>query len=307
MAVVGRLDPAGAASLEDALVDSLIADLANAKSLPARGQLGQALASVCGRPGARRPGRAAEALAAAICDPQTPIIWLKPLAEALTAVSGQLPPREASSHANQSVGALNSLWVVKTGALDRAWLAEALAVLWTRLDPKEAAAHASRMAPQLEAAIRDVNDGWERSRLVDALVNVYGPLDPAERAARGNAVADPLVVALQKLGNGDGTTNQLARALATLSVHLDRPAAARVADALFTALLAPDIEAIPFLFQEGLFKKVAAQLDERDLERLLGNPWAAGRLQRVILDALGEAKHRHFRNTWEYLDWTESH
>jgi hypothetical protein len=33
---------------------------------------------------------------------------------------------------------------------------------------------------------------------------------------------------------------------------------------------------------------------------------AGGRFQRVILDVLGEAKRRHFRNIWDYLDWTES-
>jgi hypothetical protein len=306
--VVGRLDPAGVASLEDALVDSLTADLADAKSLSARVLLGRALASVCGRPGARRAARAAEALAAAIRDPQTPIDSLKPLAEALAAVSGQLPLTEASSHVNQAVDVLGSLWGARTGPLNRACLAEALAALWKRLDPRDAAAHARRVAAQLETAFRDANDdSRELYRLVDALAAVYGPLDPAERAARGNAVADALVAALQRPGNRGGTNNQLSKALATLSVHLDRPGAARVADALFTALVAPGVQPIDFMFQESMFKEVAARLDERDLDRFLDHPVARGRLQRVILDVLGEAKHRHFRNTWHYLDWTESH
>jgi hypothetical protein len=306
--VIGRLDPAGAASLEDALVDSLIADLADAKSLPARDLVGQALASVCGRPGARRAARAAEALGAAIRDPQTPIGSLKPLAEALAAVSGQLRPTEASSHVNQAVDVLDSLWGTRTGPLDRASLAEALAALWTRLDPRDAAAHARTVAAQLEAAFRDAHDdSRELYRLVDALAAVYGPLDPAERAARGNAVADALLAALRRPGNGAGTINQLSKALATLSVHLDRPGAARVADALFTALADSGVQAFAFVFQEKEFKKCAARVDERDLDRLLDHPSAGGRSQRVILDVLGEAKHRHFRNTWDYLDWTESH
>jgi hypothetical protein len=307
--VVGRLDPAGAAALEDALVDSLIADLADAKSLSARDCLGQALASVCGRPGARRAAQAAEALAAAIRDPQTPNDLLKPLAEALAAVSGQLPPSEASSLVNQAIDVLGSLWGVRTRAQDRACLAEALAALWTRLDPRDAAAHARSVAAQLEAAIRNTtfDDFQEPYRLVDALAAVYGPLDSTERAARANAVADALVAAFQRPRNAVSTSNQLSKALATLSVHLDRPAAARVADALFTALVDPGIDSFAFLFQEGMFKQVAARLDERDLERLLDHPLAGGRLQRVILDVLGEAKHRRFRNTWDYLDWTESH
>jgi hypothetical protein len=305
--VVSRLDPAGAAFLEDALVDSLIADLADAKSLSARDLVGQALASVCGRPGARRAARATEALAAAIRDPQTPIGLLKPLAEALAAVSGQLPPTEASSHVNQAVDVLGSRWVARIGAQDRACLAEALAALWTRLDSGDAAAHARTVAAQLETALRDAkDDSRELYRLVDALAEVYGPLDPAERAARANAVADALVAALRRPGNRVGTINQLSKALAALSVHLDRSGAARAANALFTGLVDPDVQNYAFVFQEKEFKKGAARLDERDLDRLLDHPLAGGRLQRVILDVLGEAKHRHFRNTWAYLDWTES-
>jgi hypothetical protein len=305
LVVVGRLDPARAADLEDALVDSLIADLADAKSLSFRWQVGPAVASICGRPGARRAGRAAEALVAAIRDPQTSIDLLKPLAEALAAVSGQLPPPEASSHVNRAVDALDSLWVARTGPLDRAYLAEALAALWKCLDPGVAAAHARRAAAQLEAAFRDAKDNSrEPYRLVDALAAVYGPLDPAERAERANAVADALVAALRRPRNNVGTNNQLSKALATLSVHLDRPAAARVADALFTALVDPDVESITFLFQERMFKTVAARLDERDLDRLLDHPLAGGRLQRIILDALGERKKCTFRNVWDYLDRT---
>jgi hypothetical protein len=305
--VVGRLDPAGAASLEDALVDSLIADLADAKLLSARGLLGQALASVCGRPGARTAALAAEALTSAIRDPRTPSSELKPLAEALAAVSGQLPPTEASSHVNQTIDVLGSLWVARTGPLERAYLAEALAALWTRRDPRDTAAHARRVAAQLEAAFRDAKDHRERYRLAEALAAVYGPLDPAERAARGNAVADVLVAALRRHRNEVGTITQLSEALAKLSVHLDRPGAARVADALFTVLDDPDVQRYRFEFQEKMFKNVAARMDERDLERFLDHPLAGGRSQRVILDVLGAAKHRRFRNTWDYLDWTESH
>src|SRR5262249_54067730 len=109
VALDGQLDPTRAASLEDALVDSLVARLADAKSLSDRALLGQALATVCGRPGAKRAACTAEALAAAIRDPQTPPSVLKPLAEALAAVGGQLTPGEASSHADQAVEVLGSL------------------------------------------------------------------------------------------------------------------------------------------------------------------------------------------------------
>src|SRR5262245_60566687 len=144
--VAGRLTPDQAASLESALVDSLHEGLADAKSRQLQGFLGQALATACGRPGATGAGRAAEALAAAIRDPQTPLTTLKPLAAALAVVSGQLPPKEATSHANQAVDVLDSLWVARTAPLDRASVAEALAAVWTRLGPTDAAARAKRMA-----------------------------------------------------------------------------------------------------------------------------------------------------------------
>src|SRR5262249_36498555 len=242
------------------------ADLADASSLSARAAPGQALASVCGRPGARRAAPAAEALAAAIRDPQTPIGLLQPLAEAPAAGSRQLPPAATSAPTDQADREHGSLWAARTGPLDRAFLAEAMAALWTRLDPRDAAAHARRVAAQLEAAVRDATeDSREFYRLVDALVAVYGPLDPAERAARGNAVADALVAALRSPKNQLGTIYQLSRALATLCVHLDRLGAARVADALFTMLGDPFVQRNGAVFQERMFKTAAAQLDERDL------------------------------------------
>ncbi|HJZ57583.1 MAG TPA: hypothetical protein VKE74_21620, partial [Gemmataceae bacterium] len=307
VALCGRLDPAGITSLEDALVDALVANLADVKSLAVRGQLGRALASVGGRPGARTAVRTAEALVAAIRDPQTPLNILKPLAEALAAVGGQLTPTEAASHANEAVDALSSLWVARTSRWERGVVAAALAAVWTLLGPEEAAAHARRTAAELENAFRDANPAMsEYHSLVEALVAVYGHLGPAERVTRANAVADPLIAALRVPGNGVTTIIPLSVALSALCVHLDRPGAVRVADAFLTALGEPEVRRFRFEFLEEILKKVVARLDEPDLQRLLDHLLAAGRVQRVILDVLGESKHRRFRNTWDYLDWTES-
>src|SRR5262249_10836958 len=118
--LAGQLDPASAASLEEALVDSLVADLVDAKTPDLLRILqAQALATVCGRPGAKSAARAAEALTATIRDPRTPFGLLRPLAEALAAVAGQLTPTEASPHVNQAAAALGSLWVGRTKPLDR--------------------------------------------------------------------------------------------------------------------------------------------------------------------------------------------
>jgi hypothetical protein len=307
VAIGGQLDPATAASLESALVDSLVADLADANSLRVRRSVGRALASACGRPGAKNAPRAAEALIAAIRDPQTPLVFLEPLVAALAVVSGQLPPKEASSHASQAVDVLGSLWVDKTGPADRAFLAEALAAMYGRLSPTEASAHAKKVAVDLESALRDSKAApYELHSLAQALVAVYGHLGPDERVAHANTAADALVAALRRPKKDLPTTILIAEALATLCVHLDRPGVVRVADELLTVLGKPAVRQYKFEYPEKLFKKVASRLDERDVQRLLEHPLAVGRLQRILLDVLGGSKNRSFRNTWDYLDWTES-
>jgi hypothetical protein len=289
------------------LVDALLADLADAKSRQFRGFLGQALATACGRPGATTAARAAEALAAAIRDPQTPLTTLKPLAAALAAVSGQLPPREASAHANQAVDVLDSLWVAKTAPLDRMSLAEALAAVWTRLEPTDAAARAKRAAAGLEGALRDAKTApHEIYDLAIALSAVYNHLDPAERSARANVIADTFVAALRRSWNNPPVSAHPPEALATPCALLDRPGAVRVADALLGTLDDLNDPKLRFVLHEVMLQKVAACLDERDLRRLLEHPLAVGRLQRVLLDVLAGSKHRPFRNTWDYLDATES-
>ena len=72
VALADRLTPNQAASLESTLVDTLLPDLADAKSLRYRSTVGQALATACTRPGAACVARATEALSAALRDAQTP-------------------------------------------------------------------------------------------------------------------------------------------------------------------------------------------------------------------------------------------
>jgi hypothetical protein len=307
VALADRLTPDQAASLESVLVDALLADLADAKSLRFRRFLVQALATACGRPGATGAARAAGALTAAIRDPQTPLETLKPLAAALAVVSCQLTPTEVSSHANQAVEMLNSLWVAKTAPPDRSSLAEALASVWTCLSPTDAAARAKRAAADLEDALRDSKAAPNKiGGLAIALAAVYNSLDPAERSGRANAVADTLVAALRRPKNDPTTISQLWEALATLCAHLNRPGAVRTADVLLAVLDDPNVQQVPFLLYEKMFKKAVARLDERDLQRLLDHPLAVGPVQRVLLDSLAGSKNRSFRNTWDYLDGTES-
>jgi hypothetical protein len=303
--LAARLTPDPAASLASALVDSLLAGLADAKSRQFGRFLGQALAAACGRPGAAAAACAAEGLAAAIRDPQTPVATLKPLAAALAVVSGQLPRKEASSLVNKAVDVLDSLWVAKTAPPERASLAEALASVWTCLGPTDAAARAKKAAAVLEAALRDSKAAPNTiGGLAIALSAVYNHLDPAERSGRANAVADTLVAALRRPRNDPWTISQLWEALATLCAHLDRPGTVRSTDVLLAVLDDPNVQQVPFLLYEKMFKKVAARLDERDLQRLLEHPLAVGRLQRVLLEVLAGPKNRSFRNTWDYLDGT---
>jgi hypothetical protein len=229
-----------------------------------------------------------------------------------------VPPEQASAHANQAIDALDSLWVARTAPQDRAYVAEALAALWTHLDPTDAAARAQSVAAHLEGALRDARDGAnEIPGLVSALAAVYHHLAPAERSRRASAVVDVLFAVLRRPRLNPVTGSLFSQALASLCAHLDRPGAIRTADALLAVLhdpyaqpdtSGPILSTHPdrFVLHEPLVKKLAARLDERDLQRLLDHHLAVGRFQRVILDVLGGMKKRSFRNTWDYLDWTES-
>jgi hypothetical protein len=319
VAVGDQLDPVRADSLERALVDSLPTDLADVKSLFSRGNVGQsvaAVAAVCGRADARSAARVADALTETIRNPQTPIELLPPLVTALGVASGRLPPGEASSRANRAIAVLASLQSTRTKPLDRIVLAEALAAAWTGLGPTEASAHARTTVADLEDLLRDPKlTPFEQSRLAQALVVVYGHLGPAERAAHSNAIlashADTILAALRNPKNNldPAARVQFAESLVFLCILLDPPTAGRVFDALLPTLSDLDIQLFDMHLsrhRDGSIKKVISRLEEADLQRFLEHPLTVGRLQRVILNVLGEAKHRHFRNTWDYLDWTES-
>jgi hypothetical protein len=321
-ALANRLTPDQSASLASVLVESLADSLLAAPTEPnlqyTRSYLGQALATACGRPLATGAAHAAEALVAAIRDPKTPLAALKPLAKALAAVSGQLPPGEASSHTKQAVDALDSLWVAKAATPDRAAIVEALAAVWTRLDPADATARAKRAAADLEGMLRDPKAAPNQViGPARALSAVCDHLDPAERDAHANAAADAVVAALQKPRNNWIVVAELSETLVTLYAPLGRPGAVRTADALLVLLDDPNLQLDEslvvigkyqdrFALFETAFKKVVTRLDERDLERRLEHYLAAGRLQRTLLDALPESKNRSFRNTWDYLDSAEA-
>src|SRR5262249_39917116 len=142
----------------------------------------------------------------------------------------------------------------------------------------------------------------------------------AERAAHSNALlasrANTTLATLRnpKKNLGLGILGQHADSVLAICMLLDRPEAVRVFDALLTILgdpatqrFAPPTQRYQFHFQEESIRQFVSRLDEADLRRLLEHPLAVGRFQRIILDALGEAKHRSFRNTWDYLDRTASH
>jgi hypothetical protein len=320
VAVGDQLDPVRADSFERVLVDSLLTDLAGVKSLSAseiERRMVAAVAAVCGRAGAKSAARVADALTETIRNPQTPIELLPPLVTALGVAGGRLPPGEASSRAKRAIAALASLRSTRTKPLDRIVLAEALAVAWTGVGPTEASAHARTTVADLEDLLRDPKlTPFEQSRLAHALVVVYGHLGPAEWAAHSHALlashADTILAALRNPKNNLDLLTRLhfAESLVVLCMLLDPPTAGRVFDALIPTLNDLDVQLFDAQLsrhRDGSIKKVLSRLEEADLRRLLEHPLAVGRLQRVILDVLGEAKHRRFRNTWDYLDWTESH
>jgi hypothetical protein len=313
VAVGDRLDPARAEFLERALVDSLLADLANVKPsrLPSGIRLCQSLSAVCRRPGTQSAVRATGALTEIICNPQTPIEMLEPLVTALVQVGGQMPREEATARVNRAIAVLDTLWRTRTKPLERVVVARALTAAWKGLGTTEASDRARRVVADLEDLTGDPKlVPFEHSRLPLALAAAYEHLEPAEKAARANrhlaAHAKTLLAALRN-SKLDFATGQLAGALVVICVHLDRPEAGRVFDALLTVLNDPERDRYPLAFHKEMIKKAIVRLDEADLRRILGHLHAAGHLQRVILDALGEAKQCSFRNTWDYLDRTASH
>jgi hypothetical protein len=305
-AIGAQLTPNQADSLESALVDSLLATLADAKSSYPGESMGQALTSVCGGPGARCTPRVADALSGAIRNPQASPALLPPLMVALVTVSGQLPPKEAAAHVNQAATVLDSLGSATTKSLDRALIAEAQATAWTRLTPAEAAVHARKVAVDLGDRFRDSKVGTaEHHALAHALVAVCGHLDPTERSAHLTPAANILLAALRQSKNDLNLILHWGT-LATFCVHLDRPGIAQVIDAFLHLMSDVDMQSFLNVSSEDVLKKIAARLDEADLLRLLEHPVVPGRLRRVVLDVLGGAKNCSFRNTWDYLDWIES-
>jgi hypothetical protein len=316
-ALADRLAPDQATSLESVLVDSLTADLADTMMPYPRWMLGQALTTATGRPGAKGAARAAEALVAAIRDPKTPLTTLKALAASLAVILGRLPPEEASSYINGAVDALDALWVAKTTPAERASIAEAMAAMCARLDPTDAANRAKRVGADIEVGLRDPKVAPNQiSALANALSALYDHLNPAERDTRVSAAIDTLVAALRKPRNNWYTVGQLSDTLVALCPPSGEPGV-RVADSLLSLMDDPDLQLegsglLPGSYQDRFalfdraFKKLAPRLGEQDLRRRLEHYLAAGPLQRVLLDSLPGPKTRTYRNTWDYLDSTES-
>jgi hypothetical protein len=98
----------------------------------------------------------------------------------------------------------------------------------------------------------------------------------------------------------------LPEALGILWSRFDQNRLGPVADLFCGALSDPDAKSIDLTVHEDVLAKVAARMHSRDLERLLDQPLTAGSTQRTLLNILGASKNRHFRNTWDYLDWTRA-
>jgi hypothetical protein len=308
--VSARLDSAKAAPLESDVIDALIESLTDtdATGIYARTHLGEALASVCGHPDARTATRVADALTAAIRDPQTQLRAVKPLAAALAVVCSQLPPAESSSYAKQAVDALHSLWIARTAPVDRVQLAQAMAAIWTHIPSGEVAAHAKPMAADIQVAFRDPKaSSSDLGLLAESLLAACDQLEPTERSALVNDAVDVVVTRLPKPNSRVKPREVFSGAIGILWLRLSREDVARVGDtALLAALGVSDPERYQYEFQVNMFKKIAAQMDVRDLERILEHPLTTSAVRRAVLDVLGKSKNRHFRSTWDYLDWSDS-
>jgi tRNA A-37 threonylcarbamoyl transferase component Bud32 len=314
VAIGDRLDPAQADALQRALVDSLVADLGPVKqrSLAFHRRLAaQALAEVCGRADAKSAARVADALSATIRDPQVARETILPIVEALVVVGKQLPPEEASDRAKQAIVALDTLWRTRTQPLDRIVTSFALAAAMAGVDQADAAAHARRVLSDLEDLQRSPQFiPAHLLHLERPLVELCGYLSPAERASHGNTLLSAHASALLAMLRDSKNTSEddtIVTAIVRHCEHLDPPEAARVFEAVLTTMSAFNRVQDQNDFRRKISKRAIARMYEADLRRILQHPLAVGRFQRVILDALGDANGCTFRNTWDYLDWTESH
>jgi hypothetical protein len=314
--IARQLAPALAASLEDVLVDSLVADLGDTKAQFYLGIVGKALGTTSGRSGATRAAHVAETLHAAIKDPQTPVQNLEPLTAALVMVCAQMPLREVSSRQQSALAILDSLWNARTAPKDQAWITAAQAVLWSHLDRTDASARAQKALAHLNGALngalRKSNfDTLEVSSLAHALSAVWRILEPAERSRQASSGAAALVATLRN-NNESATFFILSQSLATMTAHLDQAGVVRIADASFDLMDDSNLQigyftSTPSTRLDALLQKLAVRLAERDLRRLLAHPLAVGSPQRILLDALPSSQKRSFRNLWHYLDALEAH
>jgi hypothetical protein len=197
--IAGHLAPAPAASLENALVDSLLVDLNNSKDHPSQRWaimkvVGRALGMTCGRPGATRAAHVALALHSTIKDPQTPTQALEPLTAALMVVCAQLTPEEAASHRVRTLAVLDSLWNDLSAPRDRAEIAAALVLLWPHLDRTAAAARAQTAVTYLNGELRKTNlDAEDIPPFAFALSALYSFLEPAERCRQADSNVEALL------------------------------------------------------------------------------------------------------------------
>lgn len=312
VAVDDRLDSTQADSLERAVTNALLADLADVRTprLPSGIRVCQSLTALCQRPGERSTTRVAEALTEIIRNPQTPIEMLEPLVTALVQVSGQMTRENAASHANQAITVLNTLWRTRTTPQERVVLAEAMSAAWKGMNSTDASDHARNVIAHLEDLPRDPKLGsLEPSRLPLALVAAYQHLDPAEKTSRVHthlvAHANALLESLRNsklTGIYDKATGRIVGAIVAICGHLDRTESVRVFDALLATLNDPDKERYPLASHEEVIKKAIIRMGEADIQQILGHLRAEGGLERVILEALGKTKQCSFRNKWQYLD-----
>jgi hypothetical protein len=181
-----------------------------------------------------------------------------------------LPASDAATYANRTVDYINKAHAPteeKDKSRYAAYQVSAPAALCERLD----AAGASRTASAIIAVLGDgLAAGWVRSGVITYEFKISFLTEVAERldAPGGLRAAEDLI----------GVLRGLAAALSAVCTHL-------------------------YYLPVRTFQTIAARLDERDLQRLLDHLLAP---RRVLQDVLAASKDRSFRNTWDYLDWTES-
>jgi serine/threonine protein kinase len=302
-AVAARLEPKeaaeGVATLLQAMSTTTSAPLAMlqgpketaANITRAMKPLTEALSALSAR---LEPKEAAKLAASITQAMSTNWLLLEPRAQVLTAVAARLEPKEVAEVAAILTQAMRKTTV--PGTLE--FLAQGLSAVAARLEPKEAA----KVAAALTLAIHKATDPDDTGSLAQALSAVSARLEQKEVAE----VAATLTRVMSKTTDA-GAWGPVAQSLSAVSARLEPKEAPRLCgQAAATLIQAMSKTTDPSTLQklaQSLSAVLARALPPQTLVDLLKHPFCVGKARRLVLDRLARHGYRPFADQWDFVDY----